>query len=56
MLGSIGEVLDGFDKRGFVHVHGEDWQAETLQPVKAGDRVKVTGLAGLILKIEPTKE
>ena len=56
MMGSIGEVVESFERRGFVHVHGEEWQAETQQPVKAGDRVKVTGIAGLILKIEPTKE
>jgi membrane-bound serine protease (ClpP class) len=56
MLGSIGEVVEGFEKRGFVHVRGEDWQAETRQPVKPGDRVKVTEIHGLILKVEPLKE
>ena len=56
LVGCQGEAVEGFDKRGFVHVHGEDWQAETQQPVKAGELVKVTGIAGLILKIEPTKE
>ena len=56
MVGQRGEVVEAFDKRGFVHVHGEDWQADTQQPVKSGDRVKVMGIEGLILKIEPTKE
>jgi len=56
LVGCVGEAVDGFDKRGFVHVHGEDWQAETQQPVKAGEHVRVTGIAGLILKIEPTME
>ena len=56
LVGSLGEVLADFDKRGFIHVHGEDWQAVSEQPVKAGDRVKVTKIDGLILKIEPTKE
>jgi membrane-bound serine protease (ClpP class) len=56
MVGSLGEAAADFDKRGFIHVHGEDWQAETSQPVKAGDCVRVTGITGLVLKIEPTKE
>lgn len=53
MLGSIGEVLADFDRRGFVHVHGERWQAMTDAPLAAGQSVRVTGMDGLILSVEP---
>ena len=56
LVGSFGEVVDGFDKQGFIHVHGENWQAESLTPVRAGDRVRITAIKGLLLKIEPMKE
>lgn len=56
MMGSLGEVVDGFEARGFIHVHGENWQAESKTPMQAGDKVKVTEIEGLLLKIEPIKE
>jgi len=56
MVGALGEVVADFDKKGFIHVHGENWQAESTIPVKAGERVRVTAINGLILKIEPMKE
>ena len=56
MLGSIGQVIDDFDHDGYIHIHGETWQARTLYPVKSGSRVKVTALEGLVLHVEPLKE
>jgi len=56
MLGSIGDVIEDFESRGFIHVHGENWQAESGMPVKQGDKVRVKEISGLLLKIEPVKE
>ena len=56
MLGSIGQVIDDFDHDGYIHIHGETWQARTQYPVKNGNRVKVTAIDGLILHVEPIKE
>lgn len=56
MVGALGEVVADFEKKGFIHVHGENWQAESMMPLKEGDRVRVTGISGLILKVEPMKE
>jgi len=56
MLGSIGQVIDDFDHDGYIHIHGETWQAQTQHPVKSGSRVKVTAIEGLVLHVEPIKE
>jgi membrane-bound serine protease (ClpP class) len=56
MLGSIGEVLEDFDHKGRIRIHGESWQGITETPLKCGDRVKVTNIDGLVLKVELLKE
>lgn len=56
MLGSIGEVLEDFDQRGPVRIHGEIWQGSTHTPLHRGHRVRVKAIDGLILIIEPVEE
>ena len=56
MVGGIGEVLDDFDERGHIYIHGENWIAVATQPLKRGDKVKVTEIDGLTLKVEPAGE
>jgi membrane-bound serine protease (ClpP class) len=56
MLGSIGEVLEDFEDKGRIRIHGEIWQGITETPLKCGDRVKVTNINGLVLKVELLKE
>jgi membrane-bound serine protease (ClpP class) len=53
MLHTIGEVLDDFDGRGRIRIHGEIWQAESPVPLKRGDRVRVVEVDGLVLRIRP---
>ena len=53
MIGSLGEALEDFSGMGRVHVHGESWQACASAPLKRGQRVRVTGLQGLTLVVEP---
>nr|WP_241546752.1 NfeD family protein [Thiohalobacter thiocyanaticus] len=43
----------GFQRPGWVHVHGENWHALTHRPVHRGQRVRVTGMDELLLEIEP---
>ena len=52
MLGSIGEAVGDFDRRGTVHVHGERWQAVTQAPLRSGEAVQVTGIDSLILTVK----
>lgn len=56
MVGSLAEVQQGFNRDGQVFVHGEIWQATSDVPMQAGDKAVVTGMEGLVLKIEPLKE
>ncbi len=56
MVGSLGEALEDFRGAGRILVHGESWQARSTTAIKKGQRVRVTGLHGLILSIEPQYE
>lgn len=57
LVGSIAEVMERIDKdNGRVFVHGEIWSARSTEPLEPGDRALVTGIDGLVLKIEPLKE
>jgi membrane-bound serine protease (ClpP class) len=56
LLHSTGEVIDGFTGRGRIRVHGEIWRAESAVPLQRGDRVRVVGVDGLVLKVRPETE
>jgi len=53
LIGGEANVMADFDQRGLVSIHGENWQASTTSPLHKGQRVHVTGLDGLTLKVEP---
>jgi len=56
MVGMIGEAREDFDRTGRVYVHSELWNAETTAPVQFGQRVRVTALDGLRLRVEPVDD
>ena len=53
MRGSEGEALDDFEHEGAVMVHGERWSARSGCPVAKGQRVRVLGVDGLVVTVEP---
>ena len=53
MIGATAEVVADFEGRGLVHLHGERWQAQCAVPLKRGQTVRVTGLRGLVLDVQP---
>jgi membrane-bound serine protease (ClpP class) len=53
MLQSVGEALESFKTEGRVRIHSEDWSARSSAPVKRGQKVKVIGMDGLVLIVEP---
>jgi membrane-bound serine protease (ClpP class) len=53
MAGARGEVADWQDGKGHVVTHGERWQAISNTPLSKGQRVRVTGMDGLVLRVEP---
>jgi membrane-bound serine protease (ClpP class) len=53
MIGAIGEALENFKGEGRIRVHSEEWQARSGPALKRGQKVKVVGIEGLILTVEP---
>jgi len=53
MVGAVGEALENFKGAGRVRVHSEEWQARSSAALKRGQKVKVVGIEGLILTVEP---
>ena len=48
-----GEVDDWQGSRGYVIAHGERWKAVSKAPLTKGQPVRVTGIDGLVLSVEP---
>jgi membrane-bound serine protease (ClpP class) len=53
MLHSTGKAIESFSGTGRIRVHGEIWQAQTAVSLRRGDRVRVVGVDGLVLKVQP---
>ena len=56
MIGHIGTVREAFDARGRIDLDGENWIAETRVPLDAGQKVRVTAVDKLVLKVEPVEQ
>jgi membrane-bound serine protease (ClpP class) len=52
LMGEIGEITYIKDHKGFIDVHGETWEAESLDDLKKGDMAKVIGVNGLTLHVQ----
>jgi membrane-bound serine protease (ClpP class) len=53
LMGAEGVALGDIVGRGRVRVVGEEWNAESAEPVADGRRVVVEGIDGLTLKVRP---
>jgi membrane-bound serine protease (ClpP class) len=56
MIGSPGVVVRWEGARGAVRVQGEVWSARAASAFAPGDRVRVAGLEGLTVTVEPGRE
>jgi len=56
MLHALGVAEEDFARTGRVHVHSESWAAMTRTPLHKGQRVRVVGIDGLELTVEPLDE
>jgi membrane-bound serine protease (ClpP class) len=54
LIGAVGIARDNLRPEGLVEIHGELWSARADQEIRAGERIKVTGLDAL--KITVSKE
>ncbi|TCK18709.1 membrane-bound serine protease (ClpP class) [Thiogranum longum] len=53
LVGAKATVLSDFDHQGRVSLHSESWQALSSVPLHKGQQVKVSGIEGLTLRVEP---
>jgi len=53
LLGSEALVVEDFEQEGRVNIHSENWSAHCNTALRKGQTVKVIGIDGLTLKVEP---
>jgi len=53
LIGSVGEVIDGFEREGWARVHGENWKVRSQVPLGPGQKVRVLRRDGLTLDVAP---
>ena len=56
LIGASAQVIEACDPRGRVRFRGEIWHAECGSRAAVGDRVRVTGVHGLTLRVERESE
>ncbi|MBU2621759.1 MAG: nodulation protein NfeD, partial [Proteobacteria bacterium] len=55
LIGETGIVKKDIMPEGKVFVHGELWNATSINPLREGTKVKVVRVAGLVLEVEPVE-
>ena len=53
LVGAEGVAETELNPAGIVHVHAESWSATSSAPVARGERVRVTGMSGVRLEVQP---
>ncbi|MCD6452497.1 MAG: nodulation protein NfeD [Acidobacteria bacterium] len=56
LQGEIGEAKTDISPEGTVFIHGEIWRAYSGKRIKKGEKVRVIGMRGLVLSVEPIDE
>ena len=53
MINATGEVLDAGGGEAYARIHGETWKVRAKVPLGPGQKVRVVGIDGLVLAVEP---
>jgi membrane-bound serine protease (ClpP class) len=53
LVGAIGEALEDIEREGWARVQGERWRVRIDAPVRAGERLRVRSVHGLVLDATP---
>src|SRR5438477_96501 len=56
LIGSAGEVLQAHEQEYWARVQGETWRVHSSASLHSGQRVRVTGIEGLVLEVVPQTE
>ena len=52
LIGARGEALDDFEREGWARVQGEQWKVRAAGAVRRGEKLRVTGMHGLVLDVD----
>jgi membrane-bound serine protease (ClpP class) len=53
IIGASGAALADIEREGWAQVRGEIWRVVSAAPLARGERLRVTGIEGLTLRVEP---
>jgi membrane-bound serine protease (ClpP class) len=53
IIGAGGTALAAIEREGWAQVRGENWRVVSAAPLAPGQRLRVTGIDGLTLRVEP---
>jgi len=56
MIGTVAEIIEFGSGEGWASVDGERWRVRAAQPLRAGQRVRITRVDGLTLEVSPAAE
>jgi membrane-bound serine protease (ClpP class) len=56
LIGEVGTASTDIDGSGKIFVHGEYWNVLAREKISKGARVRVTGIEGLVLQVEPVTQ
>ena len=56
LFGAVGEILEDTPGEGMARIHGEFWSVRSAQPLVRGQKVRVTGIDGLVLQVTPAEK
>jgi membrane-bound serine protease (ClpP class) len=53
IIGTGGTALSDFEREGWAQVRGETWRVVSAAPLARGQKLRVSGIEGLTLRVEP---
>jgi len=53
IIGTGGTALSDFEREGWAQVRGETWRVVSAVPLASGQKLRVSGIEGLTLRVEP---
>ena len=53
IIGTGGTALSDFEREGWAQVRGETWRVVSATPLARGQKLRVSGIEGLTLRVEP---
>ena len=56
LIGAEGEMLEDMPGEGMARIHGELWSVRSAQHLFRGQKVRVTGMEGLVLQVTSSRE